>query len=119
MPDDVICSLVTNRLKKPDCQIHGYILDGFPKTVSQIQLLEDLKIQPTVIVVLECADETVSQRLSGKRIDPVTGLIYDLNDKDVEIARDVQSRLQVRPSDEQQSLDKRYSSSVDKLLIDL
>jgi len=109
VPDDVISSLVTNRLKQPDCQIHGYVLDGFPKTVSQIQLLEDLKVQPTVIVVLECPDETVFKRLANRRIDPLTGVIYDLSDPNVSIPYEVNARLQSRPHDDQQVLEKRLA----------
>jgi len=109
VPDDVICSLVTNRLKQPDCQIHGYILDGFPKTVSQIQLLEDLKVQPTVIVVLECPDETVYQRLSKSRVDPLTGAVYDLSDPKVSIPAEVEARLVARPNDDKQVVDKRLA----------
>jgi len=95
-------------LKQPDCQIHGYVLDGFPKTVSQIQLLEDLKVQPTVIVVLECPDETVFKRLANRRIDPLTGVIYDLSDPNVSIPYEVNARLQSRPHDDQQVLEKRW-----------
>jgi adenylate kinase family enzyme len=75
--------------------------------VSQIQLLEDLKIEPTVIVILECPDETVFERLSGRRIDPMTGVEYDVNDPNVEIPYDVNSRLQARPHDDQQVIEKR------------
>jgi len=107
VPDDVISSLVTNRLKQPDCQIHGYVLDGFPKTVSQIQLLEDLKVQPTVIVVLECPDDTVFKRLANRKIDPLTGIVYDLSDPNLSIPHEVSSRLQSRPHDDQQVLEKR------------
>lgn len=99
---------MTNRLKQADCQIHGYALDGFPKTVSQLQLLEDLKIQPSVIVILEVPDEVVIQRLGNRRIDPLTGKSYDLNDPNVDVPNEVRARLQSRPHDEPDVLEKRY-----------
>ena len=84
---------MTQRLKQPDCNIHGYILDGFPKTGPQISLLYDLKIRPTVIVVLECPDEIAIERLSHKKIDPVSGQIYDLNELKQDLPQEILDRL--------------------------
>lgn len=39
-----------------------------------------MKVAPTVIVVLECPDEVAIKRLSRKKIDPVTGQIYNLDE---------------------------------------
>jgi adenylate kinase len=103
--DDIINNLVSGRLKQDDCQKHGYVLDGFPKTIEQIQLLENLKIQPTVIVILECPDEVTIERLSYKRIDPITGLEYDINQAD--LPDEVLKRLQQRPQDQKAALEKR------------
>jgi adenylate kinase len=87
--------------------MHGYVLDGFPKTIPQFQLLDDLKIVPTVIVILECPDEITEERLSSKRIDPITGLEYDLNQPGLYLPDDVKKRLQSRPQDQKDSLQKR------------
>jgi adenylate kinase family enzyme len=38
--------LVNERLSKPDCRLNGWILDGCPFNLKQIQLLRDLKIEP-------------------------------------------------------------------------
>jgi adenylate kinase len=107
VPDDVICALVTARIKQPDCQIHGFVLDGFPKTTPQIQLLEEMKIQPTVIVILECLDEDLESRLSSKKIDPQTGIAYDMNNLTEELPEHVIKRLLVRNQDHGEALEKR------------
>ncbi len=36
-----------------------------------------MKINPTLMVILECSDELVQQRFSQKKIDPITGVVYD------------------------------------------
>ncbi|MDO8644493.1 MAG: nucleoside monophosphate kinase, partial [bacterium] len=41
VPDRIICGIVEERIKKPDCQA-GYLLDGFPRTVKQAEALEFL-----------------------------------------------------------------------------
>ena len=107
VPDDIIGALVANRIKQPDCQIHGYLLDGFPKTIEQIQLLEEMKIQPTVIVILECPDEITEERLENKRIDPHTGIEYDITHMDPDLPEDVIRRLVTRPQDQKPALTNR------------
>lgn len=38
---------------KKDCLIQGFILDGFPKNLSQVQSLEELKVHPNFLFVLD------------------------------------------------------------------
>jgi adenylate kinase len=39
VPDEVLIGIIKNRLKEPDCK-RGFILDGYPRTVSQADALE-------------------------------------------------------------------------------
>ena len=48
VPDEVVVSIVEDRLKKEDCQ-KGWLLDGFPRTIPQAEsLTEALKARPAV-----------------------------------------------------------------------
>ena len=40
VPDEIVAGMVKSRLKQPDCQ-NGFILDGFPRTIKQAELLEE------------------------------------------------------------------------------
>jgi adenylate kinase len=70
VPDEVTIAMVKDRLTHEDTT-EGFLLDGFPRTVHQAEVLEDvLAVQGTALtVVLELVvdDEEVVRRLSGRR----------------------------------------------------
>ena len=51
--DNVMNGLIQNRLSQVDCQIQGFVLEGYPKTMGQIVSLKDLYISPNLVVLLE------------------------------------------------------------------
>jgi adenylate kinase len=71
VPDDIVIGIVKERLEKPDA-LHGFILDGFPRTIAQAEALGVLleKINRPISAVIElCADEDeLVERLSGRRV---------------------------------------------------
>ena len=66
--DDLIGSLVKGRLGESDARTRGYLLDGFPRTLPQAQLLDDIaRARPVNVVVdLEVPREMVIARLSAR-----------------------------------------------------
>ena len=44
--------LVQNRLTQVDCQMQGYVLEGYPKTLLQAKALSDTYLKPSLIVWL-------------------------------------------------------------------
>ena len=66
VPDDVIVGIVRERLAKDDCK-NGWILDGMPRTIPQAQALEDCSIEVDTALSIEIADETIIERMSGRR----------------------------------------------------
>lgn len=69
VPDEMIVRILMRRINKPDCK-NGFILDGFPRTLSQAHILEkSLPSQANLIVVnLKVDDATIVKRLLGRRI---------------------------------------------------
>ena len=53
MPDDIVMDLVKERIKKKDCSLNGWILDGCPNTEEQILSLKNENIKPQLVLVLE------------------------------------------------------------------
>ena len=74
--DDVTCELVKDRLAQSDAQ-HGYILDGFPRTIAQAQALEGFATGDAA-VNFDIADEEVVERLGGRRVCKGCGQNYNI-----------------------------------------
>lgn len=69
VPDEIIVTLLNERLMKKDCIIQGFVLDGFPKNLSQIQSLEDLRVHPNFIFFLEGNEEVLMERLKDGKVE--------------------------------------------------
>lgn len=62
VPDDMTLKVVLEYLKKPEYQ-HGYILDGFPRTVTQAKAFKD---GVDKIIFLDVSDKEALWRISGR-----------------------------------------------------
>lgn len=79
--DDTVMALLHERLAKDDCR-GGYVLDGFPRNVSQADRLDAAGLPgPEIVIDLEVSDEVVLERLSHRRICPNCEAIYHLVNK--------------------------------------
>ena len=77
VPDNVIISLVKERIENDDCK-NGYLFDGFPRTIPQADALENQEIFMDIVLELTIEDELIINRMSGRRIHQPTGRSYHL-----------------------------------------
>ena len=75
VPDSTVIGIVKERLAKSDCA-GGYILDGFPRTVPQAEALDEMGIALDKVVSIEVPDETIVERMSGRRVCQSCGKTY-------------------------------------------
>jgi len=73
--DDIIGSLIQERLLKPDCE-NGSLFDGVPRTIGQAEQLADMKINFTHVIEIFVEDEIIVKRMSGRRVHPASGRNY-------------------------------------------
>lgn len=66
VPDDVIIGIIRDRLAEEDCK-NGFILDGMPRTIPQAEGLEKAAIEIDTALSLEVSDETIVERITGRR----------------------------------------------------
>jgi len=67
VPDDVTCEIVEERLAQDDCKKNGYLLDGFPRTIPQAEMLDSLETIDAVINI-DVDTSLLMDRLCGRRV---------------------------------------------------
>ena len=101
VPDEIVIGIVKERLTESDCD-KGYILDGFPRSVPQAIALEEMGVALDVVVSFEISDETIVDRMSGRRVCPGCGRTYHtahLPSKKGEECEDCGAKLSIRADD--------------------
>jgi len=68
VPDAVMQGIVAERLDRPDAVEHGFLLDGFPRTVGQAEALEAMTDDEFIhlAVNIEVPEEVVLERMLGR-----------------------------------------------------
>lgn len=81
VPDEITNGIVEERLSMPDCE-KGFLLDGFPRTLSQARSLENIldKLNKEIdyVIHIDVPEERLLQRLTGRRTCPTCGATYHI-----------------------------------------
>ncbi len=82
VPDTVVVDIIKERIEEEDCK-YGFILDGFPRTLSQAEVLNSIleikRKKIDAVISLEVDDSSLVKRLSGRRICKQCGRGYHIN----------------------------------------
>jgi adenylate kinase len=82
VPDDLTVKLLLDRVSQDDCA-DGYVLDGFPRTIVQAQVLESAlqKLEQSIdlCINVDVADEAIIKRMSGRRACIGCGATYHID----------------------------------------
>ncbi len=85
VPNGVTIEMMSKRIREPEIRKHGFVLDGFPRTVKQAvaleELLDEIEEPLTKVVSLEIGDDVVVDRLSGRLGCTRCGEIYHSHNK--------------------------------------
>ncbi len=81
--DDIMLGIIRETLTSEKCN-HGFILDGFPRTVNQAKdldmLLKELKIPDLYLIILKANPNEIIKRLTNRRACKVCHNIFNYND---------------------------------------
>ena len=76
--DEIIGSLIEDRLTKPDC-VNGSLFDGVPRTLGQATKLDEMGVNFTHVIEISVDDSVIVNRMSGRRVHPGSGKNYHKN----------------------------------------
>ena len=81
VPDEVTINMVKDRLQEDDCR-NGYLLDGFPRTVSQAEslqsFLEERGEALDSALLIYVPRDFILERMTGRRVCPSCGASYHI-----------------------------------------
>jgi adenylate kinase len=113
VPDSIVLRMVAHRIEQPDCS-HGFVFDGFPRTVTQAQWLGELLKQhgfkPPLVVHLVIDPALVLRRITGRRMCKVGGEIYNVYDRPPKVEGRCDAdggELEQRPDDREEIVSPR------------
>lgn len=109
VPNEIVVMMVKDRLLQPDSQENGWLLDGYPRSLSQATALKEFGFQPDLFIVLEVNEEILVERVVGRRLDPVTGKIYHLKYSPPE-TEEIAARLTQRFDDTEEKVKLRLQT---------
>ena len=84
VPDDVVIGILKDRIAQDDAK-NGFILDGFPRTVSQAEALDKMGVQIDKVVEINVPDEKITARMSGRRVCEGCGNSYHIEYKPTKV----------------------------------
>ena len=115
VPDDLICKVIMERVDSEEAA-DGFLLDGFPRTVRQAEVLDEALQRRdrtlTAALLIEADDEEVVRRLSGRRICVKNQHVYHVEfdpPKKEDVCDQDGSRLIQRDDDKPETVRKRLS----------
>lgn len=114
VPDEVTIGIVRERLSKSDCA-KGFILDGFPRTVTQAdalkKILDDLGKQLTCVLNIHVPTEALIERAVGRRICKNCGATYHVkfNPPKSDVCDECGGELYQRADDTAETMHNRLS----------
>ena len=118
VPDELVVNLLKNRISEPDCEEKGFLLDGFPRTIAQAEILDAFLNEKGVsidkVINLEVPDEEIMSRAINRRTceNPECKEIYNLRDNPPKvegICDKCGSKLFQRKDDNEETVKNRLS----------
>ena len=81
VPDELILNMMKKKLNDNSASL-GYILDGFPRTLTQAygldSVLSDLQQKLDKVIMIDVDDETIVKRMGGRRVHLPSGRVYHI-----------------------------------------
>lgn len=117
VPDDIINAMVAGRIQREDCA-NGFLLDGYPRTLAQAEVLSGLTDIDAVIDI-EVPGEIIIRRVASRRVCPACGHTQSVQPGEEEICDRCGAALIQRADDTEERMRHRldvYHESTEPLI---
>ncbi|MBQ7679451.1 MAG: adenylate kinase [Butyrivibrio sp.] len=115
VPDELTVEMLFDRVAAEDCR-DGYVLDGFPRTIPQAEVLkkelEKRGDRVDLAINVDVPDENIVRRMGGRRACPKCGATYHIEHippKQEGICDKCGAELIIRDDDKPETVQKRLS----------
>jgi adenylate kinase len=116
VPDSLVLKMVAARIERPDCS-HGFVFDGFPRTVAQAQYLGELLkqhgLRQPVVIHFAIDPALLMRRITGRWMCKVGGEIYNLFERPPKVQGKCDNdggELEQRPDDREEVVAPRLQA---------
>ncbi|MFW9829230.1 MAG: adenylate kinase [Candidatus Thorarchaeota archaeon] len=76
VPDNIVIEMIKDRMNKKDVKKNGFVLDGFPRTLSQAEALSDIT-NIDFVLLLKVDEDIIIKRILGRYSCPDCGELYN------------------------------------------
>jgi len=108
--------VISERLRKYDCESQGWVLSGFPRTLEEAQsLVGDVQLAPFRVIVLDASVDTCVARLRLRHVDTITGKVWSTRPR----SEKMRKRLERDPMDQPAAVaagHDQFSSRIEEIL---
>uniref|UniRef100_A0A803V5G5 Nucleoside-diphosphate kinase n=1 Tax=Ficedula albicollis TaxID=59894 RepID=A0A803V5G5_FICAL len=112
VPEEVVAEMILQKIESPEVAHFGYVLTGFPflsekcmTVAQQMEKIMNLKLKPDILINIKCPDYELCQRISGQRLNPVSGEMYQRSQWDPKVT-DKRKKDQDEEEDEEEDEDE-------------
>ncbi|MBI5273464.1 MAG: adenylate kinase [Chlamydiales bacterium] len=112
VPEDIVIEMLKGRIHQQDCK-QGFILDGFPRTLHQANVLATVLDTSPSVIYFNLSDDVIIERITGRLTCPSCGSIFHIKfspPKKPMICDKCSSTLIQRPDDKEEVVRQRLKT---------
>jgi adenylate kinase len=116
VPDDIVLGMVEERISRPDAA-HGFIFDGFPRTIPQAERLDEIlkrrELPKPLVIDFRVSPDVLLHRLAGRWICSTGGETYNVFERPPKVSGVCDhdgGRLVQRPDDQPEVVQERLAA---------
>ena len=93
VPDDIIGSLMKTSITKTSSKHKGWVLEGFPQTITQFNKFVGINLNPHLVIILDENEDNLKTKFGKMMMDPDTYKSYESYELGNDFNEKIRNRL--------------------------